>query len=455
MLLGFKVDNYKSFGSIQEFTMVPGRIRSNEHHVIRDKNYNALKFAVLYGGNASGKSNFIQAIGMFQMILRSGFVPKTMRSYSFRLTDNIRTLTDFEIEFAIKSKVYAYGIKVDLQNGLIANEYLYDVTGKEKKIFDLNEEEKVNTSNLKSKDISRINIYISDLKENELLINKLSSANVSDNIFFDNIKEIFFWLTSLIVVINPNSKPINILSQFHESNEVENIQSVIDILRSFDTGITNYDYKKLNLDSFLGDLGKKTSMYTSESVLELKNVLNNLKLNEIIEINISGEYYRARKNSDEETYLEQLSLEHCNFKDARFSFDEESDGTMRLIELVNVLYQSQFSDVTYVIDELDRSLHPNLTASFIRKFLENSVNNRSQLIITTHETNIMDLDLLRRDEIWLIERDYEGKSNLIPLNTYDIRKDKIIDKDYLDGRYGGVPVLNNYIMEDANGKTYK
>jgi len=97
---------------------------------------------------------------------------------------------------------------------------------------------------------------------------------------------------------------------------------------------------------------------------------------------------------------------------------------------------------TYIIDELDRCLHPSLTYKFVETFLELASKKNIQLIVTTHESRLLDFDLLRRDEIWFVNKRKSGESDIYSLEEYNARFDQKIDKAYLEGRYGGVPVFN-------------
>ena len=113
---------------------------------------------------------------------------------------------------------------------------------------------------------------------------------------------------------------------------------------------------------------------------------------------------------------------------------------MRLLDLLEILLCKE--NKTYIVDELDRCLHPSLTYKFVETFLELAEQNGVQLIVTTHESRLMDFDLLRRDEIWFVDKNNAGESSIYSLEEYNTRFDQKIDKAYLDGRYGGVPVFN-------------
>ena len=115
-------------------------------------------------------------------------------------------------------------------------------------------------------------------------------------------------------------------------------------------------------------------------------------------------------------------------------------GTVRILDLLEILIAGEGK--TYVIDELDRCLHPSLTYKFVENFLKMAEEKNIQLIVTTHESRLMDFDLLRRDEIWFIDKKKTGESDIYSLEEYNARFDQKIDKAYLEGRYGGVPIFS-------------
>lgn len=131
-----------------------------------------------------------------------------------------------------------------------------------------------------------------------------------------------------------------------------------------------------------------------------------------------------------------------------FPINEESEGTIRLLDLAEILLTKEKNKV-FVIDELDRCLHPQVTVKFISLFLERAKKYNNQLIVTTHESRLLDFEILRRDEIWFVNKDENG-SKLYSLEQYNERFDKKIDKAYLDGRYGGVPIFDNIFPVDID-----
>jgi AAA15 family ATPase/GTPase len=132
-----------------------------------------------------------------------------------------------------------------------------------------------------------------------------------------------------------------------------------------------------------------------------------------------------------------------NGSEVQFEIRQESDGSQRVIDLLPAFLEisAKNSHKVYVIDELDRSLHTLLTRRLLEGYLQNcTTESRSQLLLTTHDALLMDQNLLRRDEMWVAERDHIGASHLISFSDYEgVRYDKDIRKSYLDGRFGGIP----------------
>jgi hypothetical protein len=123
--------------------------------------------------------------------------------------------------------------------------------------------------------------------------------------------------------------------------------------------------------------------------------------------------------------------------------DDESDGTRRLLDLLPALHQMQKQGGVYFVDEIDRSMHPILVRRLVEFFLASCGESPGQLMFTTHESSLLDLDLLRRDEIWFAEKDYEQATRLYSLADFKVRNDLEIRKHYLQGRFGAIPFLGN------------
>ena len=145
-----------------------------------------------------------------------------------------------------------------------------------------------------------------------------------------------------------------------------------------------------------------------------------------------------------EVWIKKLVAIHKNIDGTitEFSIPNESDGTRRLIEYMPLLYAIVNKDIVYVVDEIERSLHPILIKDIIRKISEIETA-KGQLIFTTHESCLLDQNIFRPDEIWFAQKDVEQATQLYPLSDFNIHKTANIENGYLDGRYGGIPFLSN------------
>ena len=159
-------------------------------------------------------------------------------------------------------------------------------------------------------------------------------------------------------------------------------------------------------------------------------------------LNLGRTLFELEYDNGEKTEIQKLMFQHGQ-DETSYEYGEESDGTQRLIELLDVILNDK-DDKVFIIDELDRSLHPQMTIKFVETFLKFSQKKNTQLIITTHESNLMDLNILRRDEIWFAEKNKKNQTELYPLEKFKIRYDKVVFKNYLAGRYGAIPVFKDF-----------
>ncbi len=151
-------------------------------------------------------------------------------------------------------------------------------------------------------------------------------------------------------------------------------------------------------------------------------------------------------DGSQEPIVKTIRLHHGkSFYD--FRFEDESDGTRRLFDLIDILFNDK-EDVVYVVDELERSLHPKLTEHYLKLFMQFHTGQRNQLIFTTHEATIMEQSLFRRDEVWFVERNEQNTSTIYSLDRFKERYDKRLSKAYLEGRYGAIPVFSSFAFNE-------
>lgn len=446
MLLRFNVKNFLSFDDDTEFSMFPGKVRKKENHLIKTNKTNLLKFAAVYGANASGKSNLVKAMSYSKDIILEGIKSIPRESFFKGNIKNKDKHTSFEYEILIDNRYYAYGFNIIISKKEIVGEWLYDITNKEEKlIFERNLEngEFKHEMVFKNKNNKiRFDVYFEDSKLNNKTL-FLNEINRSKNILYQNnsefmiFRKIYTWFYESLDV-NFASTPITNF-QYMLSDDINLNENIVKTLNLFGTGITNFNLIESDIDDVRRDLPR----FILEDVKD--KLLNGLATT----VNIRGnkQFYDITLDENKNLKIKVLSFKHEN-QEMDFYLSEESDGTRRLMDLIEILLNSE--DKVFVIDEIDRSLHPNLTYKFIELFLEIAEQKNVQLIVTTHEDAILDLELLRRDEVWFVEKDNKGKTELYSLEDFGPRFDKKILKAYLEGRYGAIPHFKKFNIEEFN-----
>jgi AAA15 family ATPase/GTPase len=445
MLIRFNVGNFLSFNKIQEFSMLGGKVRSKTEHLDVDRNLKLLKFAAVFGANASGKSNLVSAMDFAKEMVING-LPDGHTSKYFRLSKaNKDELSYFEFEVKINNKYYAYGFEVVLNKSSIINEWLYE-------IFPDNRQENLFIRNERNIDIGdyfnsrkeRLEIYAEDIKGLDSVLflsemNRNKSELYKEESELSVLKDIYDWIERQLDINYPD-RPFSNYSYFMTDNQSDEI---IEIISAFGTGITNFKIVDTNIDELMGALPKEMmkdifSKFEKKVLKAKKNADSENDVGMLIRGN--REFFILERDDTNNIKIKTILFEHGK-NEAMFNLSEESDGTIRMLELIEILLASNNNKV-YVIDEIDRSLHPQLTYKFIETFLKTSKTRQMQLIVTTHESRLLDFDLLRRDEIWFVDKNKSGESSVYSLDVYNERFDKRIDKAYLEGRYGGVPIFS-------------
>lgn len=448
MLLRFTVSNFLSFNEEISFSMIAGVARTLPSHVIKATNRNdvsLLKAAAIYGANASGKSNLIKAISFAQnLIVKGNSSHSAIARTPFRLAlANKDKISKFEFEFKIDKNNYAYGFTLD--NHKIHEEWLYEIDKvKEKAIFERqvneNKEVSVQFSNVEfksAKDKNRLEFIAADTFPTQLLLTAFNERNIRHIPTAQVLIQVYQWFTDALTVIYPNSKYTGL--NFNIDADQSMSKTFCAFLNLFDTGIDGVKTQVLDIDKGL----KNVPDFLKKTIVSSIQETNHRVVITDPDDNIT---YAVTKNQAGKVKLYKLLTQH-KIKDteqfALFETFDESDGTQRMLDLIPILLDLMNENKVYIIDELDRSLHPSLSYKMIELFLKNTKGIKSQLIISTHESGLLDLDLLRRDEIWFVEKNKNGESSVYSLEEFQPRRDKKIEKGYLLGRYGAIPMIRN------------
>lgn len=450
MLINYKVANVLSFKEPQTFSMEAGKFRNNSSRLTRYGNYKLLKFMSIYGANASGKSNLVSAFAIFQAIIIEGFKNKSFPVYC-KIDESLKNEESlFEIKVLLDNKIFIYGFKAILYNGEFTSEWLYEElkNGTTKNVFSRNIQkgefelgEYINNKKIEE----RINIYGEDIKsDNSVLFLKLMNQN--KNSLYENkdrisiFKDLYLWIKYSLDVNSPETP----ITGYTMLNNDSGIKRIAEMLSSFSTGIVDFDIIEVPSEKVASSLPKNMIEDIQKKLMDQKKMHDptdtEFKPAVSIRLKENGNIiFIIELNKDNEFEFKTMSFKHKN-SNALFLSDEESDGTIRLLNIIEVLLTSE-NDKVYIIDEINRKFHPLLTRKFVEKFLQLAEQRNIQLIVTTHESQLMDLKLLRRDEISFINKDDYGYSHIYSLDSYEDRFDKKIINDYLNGRYGAIPIF--------------
>lgn len=447
MLVRFNVKNFLSFsersnGKSEEFSMIAGRVRGKKQHVQSIGDMKLLKFAAVYGANAAGKSNLVKAISFMRDTVLSGKLPLGSEN-KFCKADaaNSDKASYFEFEIMLDHKYYSYGFEVLLSGRKFFSEWLTELSQDgDKMLFsrDIVAGKFEFCADFSSDLGNRLEIYADDIRgDSSVLLLNVLNWNKSElyrqypdaNIFSD----IYRWIEDKLDINYPGM-PISNYSYFRKGR---NIAEIRETMAKFGMDITGFQMADVPIDSVFAKMPlelRKTALIEIDEHRQRKG--SPLGLNLLLRYD--RELFVISVSADGSVIAQAMKFSHA---DSGFMPDiaDESDGTIRLFDLFEILFSDE-TGKTYVIDELDRCLHPLLTRRFIEVFL-NAAESRDdiQLIVTTHESRIMNLELLRRDEIWFVDKRRSGETDIYSLEEYNTRFDQRIDRAYLDGRYGGIP----------------
>ena len=453
MLIRFSVQNFLSFKDLTEFNMVAGKIKRHSNHVANCNDKRILKGAFIFGANASGKTNLFHAIAFAQNIIMKGIENTNLDKKYFRIDDNYKDYPGvFQFDIFSNGHFYSYGFAISYATASLEEEWLYLIDNPDKEfcvfLRSKNDEGLFNISTdihfNDDKQATRFSIYSADiatLKMNKMLfLRDIAMRSPEDSIEYQPFRDVIEWFKHLVVIF-PNSKYNGITQLLDDNNEKTRLEN---LLNYFDTGIKSVSKKAVELDEAFQEFPNEV---IDTLKADLKKDLDSDKKSVFIR---NGNSLVEIKNIDGNFLAFKVVSNHGNDKDL-FEYRDESDGTQRLFDLIP-LFQKLLLNAVVLIDELDRSLHSKAAQEFIQYFYLLTERNLSQLIVTTHDSNIMDLDFVRQDEIWFIERQKDYSSKLYSLNQFRERFDKKVEKEYLLGRYGAIPVFRQIALDDYLGE---
>lgn len=447
MLIRFTVENFLSFKDREVFSLIPGRGTLKSHHKSKSvKGISALKTAVVYGANASGKSNLIKAIEFGKELVLKGTRPEQPITFSSFKLDKKLLKQNSRIEYEIqhKNKNYAYGFVFNSKG--IVEEWLYEISKKsEKKIFSRDKNmsnefdlEPILNKNKNTEEKQFLEFTAKGTQRNQLFLSEIRTRKVKENVSdISDLINVIDWFQNALTVIYPNSKNVGKKFELLENTDLN--QLFTEMLGYFDTGIDGIEFKEVDIEKI--DIPREILKDIENDLLGEKSEKTNAFISNLQD----DKYYVISLLKDGSLRAQLLKTKHKITGGGYELFDlkDESDGTRRIMDLIPLIIDFFKGDNVFVIDEMERSLHPNLIYDLFDFFLSKCKNINSQFIVASHESTLLTQKLLRKDEIWFVVKDKFGASRLHSLEDYSIRFDKEVRRDYLIGRYKGVPKFGN------------
>lgn len=443
MLIRIVVTNFKSYGQETEFNMLPSsNVRRKDWHIhSQDHGAKVLRTAVIYGANGAGKSCLIKALGRLQTMVVRGSLPPTAFRDANKYNDQEMPVT-IEVEFGTESDQYSYG--VSYRGNFCMEEWLYSTIKTPVCVFERKYDVHTNKTNIKltasKKDKAKNNLLISLLedgllKENELMLSKYDVVKNSQ------MTEAFLWFTTKLQVIFPETRSTSIFDNRY-SDETFKLQSE-SLIAALDLGINELMLKDEDIESFKQSISEWPELVKGVNGI-IKRLSRSPEGTEEVMID-TGAFTVSMRREGNKFFVRRIKALHkVNDNLYDFELKEESDGTQRIFDFAPMVQNVKSEACTYVIDELDRSLHPTLVRALVSRIV-NDRNMRGQLIFTTHDAGLLDGKVFRNDEIWFAEKDQETQNtHLYTLDEFKPRADLDLEKGYLNGRFGAIPFLARF-----------
>jgi len=429
MILYYNIENYKAFRDKVEFNMIAcsnNQKHQNDEHVYNGFGIPLLRTSAIYGNNGAGKSTLLESIMKLRMIVTGMTVLKGPEDLkTFKLDSSYENKpTVFEIEFIAEGERYCYHLSI--LKSVIVEEWLCVVKPDNSNDYIFIRELK------EKKTILKLPLYEHDMKEKMRIEVYAEELDRHPSMTFlkygirqyDVLKVPFGWFAHTLEVVRPNAHYIGYISFFKD----EKLRSLaINMLSFLKLGIEDVKVKTLLLDDLF--IGKDR-----EIVQELKNDVDD---NGYVFIKRGETDYTVFKDDDDCYWAGRIVTIHKN--GVEFELEEESMGTRMIFELIPGFVGSIVNGKVYLFDELECNKHPEVTKELIILYLLAGANHQGQLIFTTHECNLLDLDILRTDEIWFSEKDGDGVSHVYSLSEFKPNYDKDIRKGYIEGRFTTIP----------------
>lgn len=418
MLIEFSVGNFKSFKEIVTFSMVAANLKSKNKQLDSDNvfkyknNMDLVKTAAIYGSNASGKSNFIKAfVFMRNFVINSSKETQAAEEIeveNFKLCSSTENKESFfEAIFVIDEIRYRYGFELDQKS--IKSEWLYRAKVRETNLFLRDNGEIVPSGSFaEGKGLE------TKTRDNALYLSVCAQWNGELS------KLILKWFKECGVISGLDDfgyRPFTV----KQTEDPNYKKKILRFIKEFDFGISELKVEKSSLTS--DSLPKEFPKELKKLILE--------KGGEKTTIATTHKKYNEKN-------------EHIG--EVLFDLDQnESDGTKKAFSFSGPLLDILEKGLVLFVDELDARFHPIITHAIVRMFHDKNINiKNAQLIFVTHDTNLLDNNFFRRDQVWFMEKNKYGSTDLYSLVDFKVRNDASFEKDYIAGKYGAIPFLGGF-----------
>ena len=449
MLLRVILENFFSFKEQTEFNLFPSsRTQQLPGHIVPQGHTKVLRLSAIYGANGAGKSNLIKAMSILRNIVRDGTIETIASSFysmPFLLNDETKgSPVSIAVEFYREGVIYYYTLS--FVRDCIVNEELY-ISGEK------NDELVFSRSNGDS--AQKIEFYKGYLEKNpangvfaealsekilgktDLLLSFMGDKYSED---IQDISNAYDWFLNDLVIVRPNGMSGITAHQLDRNPEM--LQLLNRLLPEMNTGISKIEIKTAILQENDDTLspGLRRRMQIAKSTPGVAIPAEN---------RFDSRVHASVVYENGECLLKMMQPIHVDMlgNERQMPLESESDGTIRLIEYIPFIYSIFNEDKIFLIDEIERSVHPVMIKVIVSKISEKETC-RGQLVFTTHESCLLDQKILRADEIWLTQKDGNQATRIYPLSDFNIHKTANIEHGYLNGRYGGIPFLSN--LKDLN-----
>lgn len=442
MLLNLTIDNWMSYRDEATLNLVGTLERQHLASLAKLPGFRsrkALPVASIYGGNASGKTGLFKALACLKSMVVAGSDVDAMVPVEPFLLEKGSAVkpTVFDITFLASETVYRLVVEATVDG--VAYESLSVVKERgEVGVYERSEQlsfgATVNDGFFK--DVERTRFVMQGTRKNQLFLNAAAAQNVVE------LEAVYRWFSETLVMIGVESYAWTFATCCQERDGF--LEYASGKLAELDTGVTRIGGEQVDIEQ------------VPFKLQGFKRAMAELKPDEVITVvgeRSGGDYgFEMFMVSREEDGLraERLRTFHRRLDGSEISFDlnRESSGTKRLLQLLPMVFDlagpgNTVGERVYIVDELDRCLHTMLTTRLVEDFLATCGSvTRKQLLFTTHDLLLMDQSLMRRDEMYIAQRDADGCSELVGLADFEgVRYDKDLVRSYLDGRFGGVPML--------------